>query len=477
MPKEVSGRSEATETGSVTGRVAGALRRFQEEPLMRSMRWSPFRRQRSFVAIVLGATLLLLGLVACEKVKGAANQKQTPAGPPPAVIVTPVLQKTVPIFLEFVARTDAVETVEVRARVQAYLREQHFREGTLVQKDELLFTLDRRQYEAELRQARGQLAKANAELVFAQDKANVETAKANLGVSIANLAKADNDANRLKPLAEKQAVPRQDYDTALTSQQAARADVESRRAQLATAEVNQKAAIEKGHGNVEQAEGDVALAELNLSYCTIRAPIAGLIGERKVAPGNLVGRGEATLLDTVSSVDPIRVYLAVSEADYLNFMTLRKGPAKGIGEGLDLTLANGSVFPHKGRIIIADRAVDEKTGTLSLIAEFPNPDGLLRPNQFGRVRMAGRTVENALLVPQRAVTELQDAKAVYVVGPDSKVAMRTVDVGEPYENFFIVMGGVKAGDRVITEGVVKVRPGMLVQPTDAPASAPPAAKP
>jgi len=444
---------------------------------MCSMRWSALRRQSSFVASVFGATLLLLGLVACEKVKGAANQKQTPTGPPPAVIVTPVLQKTVPIFLEFVARTDAVETVEVRARVQAYLREQHFREGTLVQKDELLFTLDKRQYEAELRQARGQLAKAKAELVFAQDKANVETAKANVGIAKANLAKADNDVNRLKPLAEKQAVPKQDYDTALTSQQAARADVESRTAQLATAEVNQRAAIEKGHGSVEQAEGDVALAELNLSYCTIRAPIAGLIGERKVAPGNLVGRGEATLLDTLSSVDPIRVYLAVSEADYLNFMTLRKGPTKGIGEGLDLTLANGSVFPHKGRIVIADRAVDEKTGTLSLIAEFPNPDGLLRPNQFGRVRMAGRTIENALLVPQRAVTELQDAKAVYVVGPDNKVAMRTVDVGEPYESFFIVMGGVKAGDRVITEGVVKARPGMLVQATEAPAVPQNAAKP
>jgi membrane fusion protein (multidrug efflux system) len=142
-----------------------------------------------------------------------------------------------------------------------------------------------------------------------------------------------------------------------------------------------------------------------------------------------------------------------------------------------MTLANGTVFLHKGRLVIADRAVDEKTGTLSLIAEFPNPEGVLRPNQFGRVRMAGRTVENALLVPQRAVTELQDANAVYVVGPDDKVAMRTVGVGDPYESFFLVTSGVKAGDRVIVEGVVKVRPGMLVQPTEAPVATQKAAKP
>lgn len=449
----------------------------QEESSMRSMRWSAFRRGGSCALCGVGAVLLLLAVVACEKGKGKAAEKQAPAGPPPAVVVAKVVQKSVPIYMEFVARTDAVETIEIRARVEAFLSEQHFQEGTLVKKDQLLFTLDKRQYEAQLRQARGQLAKARAELSFAQDKASVETAKANLEIAKANLAKADNDVNRLKPLAEKQAVPKQDYDTALTSQQAARADVESRKAQLLTTEVNQKAAIEKAQGAVEQAEGDVALAELNLSYCTIRSPIAGLIGERKVAPGNLVGRGEATLLDTVSNVDPIRVYLAVSEADYLNYVALRKEAKRGVGEGLELTLANGKVFPHKGRAVIADRAVDEKTGTLSVIAEFPNPEGLLRPNQFGRVRMAGRTFENALLVPQRAVIELQDAKAVYIVGPDNKVAMRTVDVVEPYENSFIVAGGVQAGDRVIAEGVVKVRPGMLVQPTGAPATAAPQAKP
>ena len=444
---------------------------------MPSVRGPMFRRQGELAACLFGAGLLIFAIAGCEKGKGKAADKQMPAGPPPAVVVTPVLQKTVPIYYEFVARTDAVETVEIRARVQAYLQDQHFQEGTLVKKDQLLFTLDKRQYEAQLRQARGQLAKAKADLAFAQDKATVETAQANVGVALANLAKANNDLNRLRPLAEQQAVPMQDYDTAVTSKQAAEADVESRKAQLSTALVNQKSSIEQAQGNIEQAEGAVELAELNLGYCAIRSPIAGLIGERKVAPGNLVGRGEATLLDTVSSVDPIRAFLALSEADYLNYMAWRKESKTRTGEGLEMILANGSLFPHKGRIIIADRAVDEKTGTLSLIAEFPNPEGLLRPNQFGRVRLAGRTAENAILVPQRAVTELQDAKAVYVVGPDNKVAMRTVEVGDRFESFFIIKSGVKAGERVIVEGVLKVRPGMVVQPSEAPAPAEKAAEP
>ncbi len=421
----------------------------------------------AFLVAVLGAALL-----GCERGNSAASAKAPPA-PPPAVVVTEVVQKSVPIYLEFVARTDAVETVEIRARVQAYLLGQHFQEGTVVQKDQLLFTLEKQQYEAQLRQARGQLAKAKADLAYAQEKATVETARANLEVAIAKLAKADQDVARLKPLAERQAVPKRDLDDAVVERQGAQADVASRRAALETAIVNQKSAIEQAQGMVEQAEGAVELAALNLGYCTIRSPITGLIGARMVAPGNLVGRGEATLLDTVSSLDPIRAYLAVSETEYLAFMAMRRNARVNPGTTLELILADGSVFPHKGRFVIADRAVDEKTGTLSLIAEFPNPDGLLRPGQFGRVRFAGRTVENALLVPQRAVTELQDAKAVYVVGPDNRVAMRTVEVADRYENFFILTGGVKAGERIIVEGLLKVRPGVVVQPTGGPVPAPP----
>jgi membrane fusion protein (multidrug efflux system) len=429
------------------------------------------------VACLVGAGLLILTLVACEKKKGKATEKQAPAGPPPAVLVTPVLQKSVPIYSEFVARTDAADTVEVRARLQAFLEGQHFTEGTMVKKDQLLFTLDKREYKAQLQQAKAQLAKAQADLSLATDKSTVDTAKANLDVAIAKLAKADQDVKRLKPLAERQAVPQQDYDTALTSQQGARADVESRKAALNTAEVNQKTSVGQAEAAIQAAKASIATAELNLSYCTIRSPIEGLIGRRQVSPGNLVGRGEATLLATVSSVHPLRAYLSISEAEYLQYMTWRKEGKREAGEGLELILADGTVFPHKGRIIIADRAVDEKTGTLSLIAEFPNPEGLLRPGQFGRVRFAVTVAENALLVPQRAVIELQDAKAVYVVGPDNKVAMRTVEVAGRSESFFIVTGGVNAGDRVVVEGVLKIRPGMVVQPTEKPATTEKVAQP
>jgi len=422
------------------------------------------------VMCVCSAVLFLTCALGCERGRPAGTAKGV-AGPPPAVVVAEVVQKTVPIYMEFVARTDAVETVEIRARVQAFLESQHFQEGTLVKKDQLLFTLDKRQYEAQLRQAQGQLTKAKADLTYAQDKSTVETAKANLEVAIAKLAKADQDVARLKPLAAKKAVPQRDLDDALVEQQGAKADVASRRAALDTAIVNQRAAIEQAQGNVEQAEAAVELAELNLSYCTIRSPIAGLIGERKVAPGNLVGRGDATLLDTVSSVNPMRVYLAASEVEYLSYMARAKGERAAAGEALELVLADGRVFPHKGQFVIADRAVDEKTGTLSLISEFPNPDGLLRPGQFGRVRVAGRVAKDALLVPQRAVTELQDAKAVYIVGSDNKITMRTVEVTDRFESFFVVTGGVKPGERVVVEGVLKVRPGIVVQPTSAPAPA------
>ncbi len=425
--------------------------------------------------LTVSAVLLVL-VFGCDRGTPGGTAKG-PVAPPPAVIVAEVVQKTVPIYTEFVARTDAVETVEIRARVQAYLEAQHFQEGTLVQKDQLLFTLDKRQYEAQLRQAQGQLTRAKADLAFSQEKATVETAKANLEVAIAKLAKADQDVARLTPLAAKKAVPQRDLDDAIVEQQGARADVSSRRAALDTAVVNQKSAIEQAQGMVEQAQAAVELAELNLSYCTIRSPIAGLIGERKVAPGNLVGRGDATLLDTVSSVNPIRVYLAASEADYLNYMNLPKTERTTANEALELVLADGRVFPHKGHFVIADRAVDEKTGTLSLISEFPNPEGLLRPGQFGRVRFAGRTAKDALLVPQRAVTELQDAKAVYVVGADNKVSMRTVEIADRFENMFVVKAGVKAGERVVVEGVLKMRPGIAVQPTSAPASTQAAAEP
>ncbi|HSB70967.1 MAG TPA: efflux RND transporter periplasmic adaptor subunit [Candidatus Methylomirabilis sp.] len=436
---------------------------------MTAPRWLQKTRSCRTVLTVLGP-VLVLSLVACGKAEENAKQAAAAPPPPPAVVVAEVLQKTVPIYSEFVARTEAKDTVEIRARVQAFLEAQHFDEGTVVKKDQLLFTLDKREYEAQLQQAKAQLAKAEADLAFAKDNATVESAKANLDVARARLFKAETDEKRLKPLAERRAVPQQDYDNAVANLDGARADVASLRASVNTAQVTQKSNIQQAEAAVQAANAAIAQAELNLSYCTIRSPIEGLIGKRNVDPGNLVGKGEATLLDTVSSIDPIRVSLSISEAEYIRIEERRRTGRAGAGASLELILADGGVFPHKGRVVIADRAVDVKTGTLTIIAEFPNPEASLRPGQFGRVRAAAEVAENVILVPQRAVVETQGTKSVLVVGADNVVTLRTISPGESAGDLLIVRDGVKPGERVVVDGIQKARPGAPVNPSAAPAS-------
>jgi membrane fusion protein (multidrug efflux system) len=414
------------------------------------------------VAVTAALASLLAGCGG-EKKEGSSAAVRAPAV---SVLVAPVIQETVPIYSEFTARTDSPQTVNIEARVPAFLEAQHFKEGTQVKKGQLLFTLDDREYRAKVQQAKASLAKAEADLAAARDRPIVQVAEANLEVAQAQLGKADQDVNRLKPLAEQQAVPQQDYDNALASQKAARADVEARKATLETSRVNQKTSIGEAEAAVESAKAAIILAELDLGYCQISSPIGGLAGTRQVAPGNLVGKGGPTLLVTVSSLDPIRVLLSISEAEYLQLVKKRRA-----GKPLELILADGSTFPHKGHIVTVDRAVDLKTGTLSLVAEFPNPDGLLRPGQFGRVRAAMETAENALLVPQKSVVEMQSAKIIYVVGPKNRVQLRTVMLGDRVGQNFIVTEGLKAGERIIVEGVAKVRPGEIVNPMDKPVSA------
>jgi membrane fusion protein (multidrug efflux system) len=430
---------------------------------------------RFSVWTLLSVTSLLL--VACGGEK-EADKKAAAAAAAPAVpvVVASVEQRTVPIYSELTARTDANDSVEIRARVRAYLATQNFQEGTVVQKGQLLFTLDKREYEAQMMQAKAQLAKAEADLAQARERTVVDTAAANLDIAQAYLSKADTDVARLKPLAEAQAVPQQDYDNALSAQKSARADVEGKKAALNTSKVSQTAQIQQALAAVEGGKAAVSQAELNLEYCTITSPITGIAGTRQVAPGNLVGQGDATLLVTVSNVSPMRVYISISEREYLMYQRLRstKG-AKPAAAELELILADGSVFPYKGHVIIADRAVDLKTGTLGLVAEFPNPNNLLRPGQFGRVRLAATVAENAILVPQKAVTEMQSAKTVFVVGSENKVQLRSVTLGERVGQDYIVTEGLKAGEKIIVEGISKVRPGSTVAPTDKPLSTEPSA--
>ncbi len=428
------------------------------------------RRKMPQPSVVLLELAIAL-LTACGGETTRAKNEPAPAGPVVSVVVAPVIQKTVPIYTELTARTDATASVDIRARVKAFLVSQDYAEGSMVKKGQTLFTLDKREYEAQLMHAKAQLDKAQADLAQAQEKTVVETAQANLGIALAALNKADQDVKRLKPLAEKRAVPQQDYDNALAEQQAARADVEGKQASINTAKVNQTASIEQAQAAVESAKASIQQAQLNIEYCTITSPVDGLAGIRQVAPGNLVGQGEPTLLTTVSDINPMRVYMSISESDYLKYQGLRtQGKLKPGETALELILADGSVFSEKGRVIIADRTVDLKTGTLNLVAEFKNPKGLLRPGQFGRVRFAASIAENALLVPQKAVTDIQGTTVVYAVTGENTIALHTVALGDRVGQDYIVTDGVKAGERVVAEGIQKVRPGMTVNPKDQPAS-------
>ena len=363
---------------------------------------------------------LLMGLgAACDK----------PAPPPPGpleVYVAPVTQKDVPVYLELVGQTKGFQDVEIRARVEGFLDNVGFKEGSFIKKGDLLYTIDRKPLEATLAEA----------------KADQQTAEA-------DLAKANNDVNRYTPLVAKQAVSREELDNALARQAAAKSKVEAA-----------KAAVEA--------------ATLELGYTRAFAPIDGLVGTTEVKAGNLVGRGENTLLTTISQINPILFRVGVTEADYLKVMrrsASRGGASGGSPEGIELTLADGTLYSHTGKVRAVERAVDPTTGTLGLELEFPNPDSMLRPGQYGKARILLENTVGALLVPQRAVQEMQGLYSVVVVDGSNKAQFRSVKMGQRVESQWVVTDGVKAGERVIVEGLQRVQDGMTVAPKPAPASA------
>jgi len=380
-----------------------------------------FRFNPQLVAII----LLLFIATGCSK----GPQEAPPA---PAVEVMTVIQKDVPVYQEWIGTLDGMVNATIRAQVQGYLIRQNYKEGDLVRTGQVLFEIDPRTFQAALDQAKGELE---------AQQARWNTAKANLA--------------RIKPLADQNAVSKKDLDDSIGTEQSARAAVLS-------------------------AQAKVDKAQLDLGFTKVASPVDGIAGLAKAQIGNLVGPGATEELTTVSTVQPIKVYIQVSEQEYLQ-------SGRDSGQRVDklraeLILSDGSIYPHKGTFGFADRQVDIKTGTIKVAAIFPNPGNFLRPGQYGRIRVASSIRKDALLVPQRAVAEIQGKYMVAVVGPDNKVDMRTVKPSERVDSLWVILEGLKPGERVVVEGIQKVRPGMPVTPkpfAEAPAKteAKPEAKP
>jgi membrane fusion protein (multidrug efflux system) len=363
-------------------------------------------RRSMLVAAAIAAALT----AACEKPIAVAP-------PPPEVYVATVVEQDVPVFLDLVGQTQGFQDVDIRARVEGFLDTVNFREGSFVRKGDLLYQIDPKPLQATL-------AQVNAELATAR----------------ARLAKSDNDVARYTPLVVKQAVSQRELDDARASQDAMRSQVEASRA-----------AVDK--------------ATLDLGYVRVLSPIGGLVGTTQVKPGSLVGRGESTLLTTISQIDPIIFRVAVTEADYLRI--IKRDPSRtgqeSRAQGIELTLADGTTHPQTGKLGPVDRAVNAATGTLGMQINFPNPDNVLRPGQYGRARILVETKAGALLVPQRAVQELQNLRSVAVVGSDNKVAFRNVKTGPRVDTLWVIDEGLKAGEQVVAEGLQALSDGMTVR--------------
>jgi len=373
------------------------------------------------------------------------QREQKTAPPPPLVEVINVLQKDVPIHFEWIGTADGLVNAVIRAQVMGYLIKQNYREGEFVKKDQVLFEIDQRPFKVALQQAKATLDQAEASLE--QAKAEVTRQEARYLVSKTNLA-------RIKPLADQNAVSKKDLDDAIGAEQSNQASV-----------VAAQAAVVAAQAAVGVARAAVDKAQLDLDFTKLISPVAGIAGIAKAQIGNLVGPGQLEELTTVSTVDPIKVYVSVSEQEYMNAMETRQAHgALAHKMPLELILADGRVYPHKGEFALADRQVDVKTGTIKVGALFKNPGNILRPGQFGRVRALMGVKKGALLVPQRAVTELQGSYQVAVVGPDNKIAIRPVKAAERIDQLWVIDEGLKPGERVVVEGIQKVRQGMTVNP-------------
>jgi RND family efflux transporter MFP subunit len=373
------------------------------------MSFTALDRRRAFSVLLFGCFLLFLG--------GCSGGKAASDPPPPVVEVATVVQQDTPIYSEWVATLDGYVNAQIQPRVSGYIIRQNYKEGSVVRKGEVLFEIDPRPFKASLDLAKAQLAQAEAQL-----------------------GKASLDVERDTPLAQARAIAQSQLDTEIQARLGAQALVQAAKA------------------NVEQ-------AELNMEFTRVTSLVSGIAGIAQVQIGNLVG--PTSVLTTVSQVDPIKAYFTVSEQEFTDFH--RRFPTQESVEEqrkhipLQLLLPDGSAYERTGTIYFADRAVNPATGAIRIAGVFANPNNLLRPGAYGRVRASVKTHDGALLVPQRAVIELQGSHQVAVVGSDNKVRIRPVTVGERVGRMWIVTEGLKAGERVVVEGLMKVRDGAPVK--------------
>ncbi len=411
--------------------------------------------RESTVAVCLMVAVLATA-AGCSRATSAARPPD-----PPTVEVAEVVRRDVPIYGEWIGTLDGLVNADIKAQVSGYLMEQKYTEGSFVKKGQLLFQIDPRPFQAALDQARGQAAQANGQL--AQARAQLVQAEAQLAVAEANQGKTQLDVDRYVPLAKQQAVSQQELDNATQNNLAAKAQIQAAQAAIETA----KAQVQAANASVESAKAAVETAELNLGFTRLTSPIDGVAGIAQQQVGALVSPASGPVT-TVSTVDPIKAYFTLSEQEYLAFV--RRSPKAASWDSdrslqqLELILADGSVYPYKGKYYVADRQVNQSTGAFRLAGLFPNPGNVLRPGQYGRVRAETSVRKGALLVPQRAVSELQGTYQVAVVDPQNRVSIRTVKPGERTGRMWIVEDGIAAGERVIAEGVQKAAPGSVVTP-------------
>jgi membrane fusion protein (multidrug efflux system) len=414
-----------------------------------------FRRSR--IRFCLALAVIALSLCGCFK-------KPAPPRLTEVTVGTPVRQD-VPVYSQWIGTTVGFIDAAIHSKVTGYLMAQDYREGSLVKTGDLLFEVDPRPFQAVVDQANAQLNVANAGLT--QAKADVDAAKAEIDRAEASQLKTQLDVKRYSPLVKDGTVSQQELDDAVQSNLANLASVASAKGKFARS----NAAVTAAEAQIEVARSSLQAAELNLGFTKVKSPISGIAGIRAANIGDLVGTDQRTLLTTVSQIDPILVQFPISEQEYFKLRDFLLARAAQMQSSLELILSDGSVYPIKGKIDIVGRGVESTTGTLPIRAIFPNPGNVLRPGQYSRIRAATSVRKDALLVPQRAVHELQGEFELALVGPDNKITFRTVKAGDRVGSYWVIENGLNPTDRVVIEGLQDIKTGQTVDPK--PAKMPP----